>query len=68
MLVPADLFFCALLTCTSVGVQYCKGKYLSNTSQPTMKTTKCEILPYMVFYLAKSWNISQGKQVGYELV
>ena len=31
MLVPADLFFCALLTCTSVGVQYCKGKYLSVT-------------------------------------
>ena len=59
----------ALLVCTSVGVQYRNGTYLfRDASGPTTKETGCEILLYFVLYSARSWCISQEKQVGYELV
>ena len=41
---------------------------LSNASRPIPKATGCEILLYVVLYSAMSWYISQGKQVGHELI
>ena len=41
--------------------------FLRNTSQPTKKATRCEILLYVILYSAMSRIISQKKQVGFEL-
>ena len=35
---------------------------------PTTKATGYEILLYVLLYSARSWYISQEKQVGYELL
>ena len=41
---------------------------LHKDGRPTTKTTKCEIFLCVVLYSARSWQISQEKQVGDELV
>ena len=41
---------------------------LRNAIQPTKKATGCEILLYVVLYVARIRYITHEKQVGYELV
>ena len=67
MQLTVELFFCVLcfaIMCIRASVEMS----LSNASQPNTKVTGCEILLYVVLYSAKSWYISQKKQLGYELV
>ena len=42
------------------------GRYLCNSSRPTMMATGCQILLCVVLYSARSWYISQEKWVGSE--
>ena len=71
---PVSAAYCKLVFPCSAGV-YLRASvifrgYISlrNASRLTSKATGCEILLYVVLYSAMSWCISQGKQVGHELI
>ena len=71
---PLNAAYCKLVFPYFVGV-YLRANVilqglisLRNSSQPTLTETECEVLLYVVLYSAMSWYISQGKQVGHELI